>query len=215
MKTNCGVTVSTSAKSEGYDNLPLSSELDFLISDFQLSNSQVMVVQQDEDPKSYDDIERFPNKEQWYKSVESELQSLKKNKTWILVERPPNKNIVGCRYTFRVKRNENGEVTRLKARLVAQGFSQKQGVDFTETFAPVAKMISLRILLSIAVNYNMEIEQADAVSAFLQADLNEEIYMKVPQGISYTGDKVCKLLKSLYGLKQAPRCWKKATQPPP
>ena len=166
-----------------------------------------MVVQDPNEPQNYSDIKNFADKEKWYRAVGKELQALKQNKTWVLVDRPPNRNIVGCRYTFRLKRNKSGEVSRYKARLVAQGFSQQEGTDYNETFAPVAKMSSLRILLSIAVKYDLIVEQIDAVSAFLQANLEEEIYTKVPDGISYTGDKVCKLLKSLYGLKQSPRCW--------
>lgn len=202
-RTNYGITVSNSSGYD-YENVPQSSELDFLITEYQLANPTVMLVQNDDEPKSYDDIANFPDKEKWYQAVEKELQALKTNKTWVLVDRPPNRNIVGCRYTFKLKRNKNGEVSRYKARLVAQGFSQEPGVDFGETFAPVAKMLSLRIILAIAVKYNLIVEQADAVSAFLQANLEEEIFMRTPQGIECSDGKVCKLLKSLYGLKQSP-----------
>lgn len=160
-------------------------------------------------PKNYSDIKNLPDSEKWYQAVVKELNALKRNKTWVLVDRPKNRNIVGSRFIFKIKRNKNGEVTKYKARLVAQGFSQEYGTDYTETFAPVAKMGSLRIILAIAVKYDLLIEQIDVVSAFLQSELEEEIYMKVPEGITFSGDKVCKLLRSLYGLKQSPRCWNK------
>ena len=120
-------------------------------------------------------------------------QALKHNQTWKLVEKPRNKNIVGCKFIFRIKRDKNGEVLKYKARLVAQGFSQRFGTDFTETFAPVGKMLSFRIFIAFAVKYDLLMEQIDVVSAFLQSDLEEEIYMRVPQGIQFSGDKVCLL----------------------
>ena len=92
-------------------------------------------------PLNYDDIKNKPNSDKWYQAVTDELQALKRNQTWKLVEKPKNKNIVGCKFIFRIKRDKNGEVFKHKARLVAQGFSQRFGTDFTETFAPVGKML--------------------------------------------------------------------------
>jgi hypothetical protein len=182
-------------------------ELDGLVSNYENNNATIMLVDDLNVPKNYQDIKNCSDSEKWYKAVEIELNALKRNKTWVLVDRPKNRNIVGSRFTFKIKRNKNGEVAKYKARLVAQGFSQEYGTDYKETFAPVAKMASLRILLAIAVKFDLLIEQVDAITAFLQSELDEEIYMKVPEGITYSGDKVCKLLRSLYGLKQSPRCW--------
>jgi hypothetical protein len=187
----------------------LDNELNILISNYETNDATVMLVDDSDVPKNYSDIKNFPNSEKWYQAAITELNALKRNKTWVLVDRPKDRNIVGSRFIFKIKCNKNGEVTKYKARLVAQGFSQEYGTDYTETFAPVAKMASLRIILSIAVKYDLLIEQIDVVSAFLQSELEEEIYMKVPEGIMFSGDKVCKLLRSLYGLKQSPRCWNK------
>jgi hypothetical protein len=161
-------------------------------------------------PANYAEIKNTINSDKWFQAVNVELNSLKQNKTWILVDRPKNKNIVGCKWVFRIKRNNKNEIEKYKARLVAQGFSQKYGSDYSETFAPVAKMTSFRILMSIAVQYDLLVEQCDVQTAYLHSELEEEIYMRVPEGITYSGDKVCLLKKSLYGLKQSSRCWNKS-----
>ncbi|RWS19579.1 Retrovirus-related Pol polyprotein from transposon TNT 1-94-like protein, partial [Leptotrombidium deliense] len=132
------------------------------------------------------------------------MDSLKKNKTWNLVERPVDRNVVKNRWVFRTKKNSDGSVARFKARLVAKG---KKGIDFEETFAPVIKMNSVRTILAIAAHEDMELVQFDVKTAFLHGDLKEEIYMEQPQGFSDGSSRVCRLQKSLYGLKQAPRCW--------
>lgn len=174
-------------------------------------NAKVMILlDSDTDtPLTYKDIPNMPNPEMWYKAHAEELHSLKKNKTWRLVNRPENCNIVGSKTIYRSKKDKNGKIIKAKARIVAQGFSQKSGIDFDETFAPVAKMNSFKILMAIAVKFDLIVEQIDAKSAFLQSELNENIYMEPPDGIQFDGDKVCLLLKSIYGLKQSPRQWNK------
>ncbi|VVA38623.1 Hypothetical predicted protein, partial [Prunus dulcis] len=120
-----------------------------------------------------------------------------------------HKNIVGCRWVYRIKKNSDGTLARYKARLVAQGFSQAPGLDFSETFSPVVRHTTVRLILSIAAMNRWSLRQLDVKNAFLHGDLEEEVYMRQPQGfedpkhLSY----VCKLRKSLYGLKQAPRAW--------
>ena len=151
------------------------------------------------------------NLKQWLKATQNEFNSLKQNQTWDLVDLPPEKNIVGSKWVFKNKRGPDGKIDRYKARLVAQGYSQQHGVDYDEVFAPVAKYSSIRSVLAIANQLNLEIHQMDVKTAFLNGDLEEEIFMKQPDGFidKDRPNMVCKLQKSLYGLKQSARCWNK------
>ena len=115
--------------------------------------------------------------------------------------------IVSCKWVFRHKKNAIGKIVQLKARLCARGFTQIPGIDYFDTYAPVAKLASIRILFAIAAIFDLEIQQMDVVMAFLAGYLTEEIYMEQPEGFERGDDIVCKLVKSLYGLKQAPRVW--------
>lgn len=146
---------------------------------------------------------------QWKKATDSEYDSLINNGTWELVPPPNNKNIVGSRWVFKVKHNSDGTVNRFKARLVAQGYSQSEGIDYQEVFSPVVRNTTIRSLLAVANIYNWEIHQMDVHTAFLQGELQDEIYMKQPSGYvdKDRPEFVCKLKKSIYGLKQAARCW--------
>ena len=116
---------------------------------------------------------------------------------------------VGCKWVFTVKCRADGSVERYKASLVAKGFTQTHGIDYQETFAPVAKVNSIHVLLSLAVNSNWPLHQLDIKNAFLNGDLEEEVFMELPPGFGGNFDKkkVCRLKKSLYGLKQSPRAW--------
>jgi len=145
----------------------------------------------------------------WKAAMEEEMHALQKNKTWELVPLPKGKRAVGCKWVFTVKQNPKGEVDRYKARLVAKGYSQTYGIDYDETFAPVAKMGTVRTLISCAVNFGWPLHQMDVKNAFLHGDLQEEVYMEIPPGFAnnQTAGKVCRLKKSLYGLKQSPRAW--------
>ena len=148
----------------------------------------------------------------WRKATDSEFHSLIENDTWELVPLPDNRNIVGSRWVFKVKRDENGEIQRYKARLVAQGYSQAEGVDYHEVFSPVIRNTTVRSLLALANAKDWEVHQMDVKTAFLQGNLNEEIYMQQPEGYisKKHPDYVCKLRKSIYGLKQSARCWNNA-----
>nr|AFP55546.1 gag-pol polyprotein [Rosa rugosa] len=147
--------------------------------------------------------------EKWMKAMTVEMDALEKNCTWELVSLPQGKKTVGCRWVYTVKHNSDGSVDRYKARLVAKGYTQKYGVDYDETFAPVAKINTIRVLLSLAANLDWPLQQFDVKNAFLHGDLHEEVYMDLPPGYgTSTGEQVvCKLKKSLYGLKQSPRAW--------
>ena len=122
------------------------------------------------------------------------MSALEKNKTWEIVEKPKGENIVDCKWIFTLKYKANGSLERHKARLVAKWYAQTYGVDYQETFAPIAKMNTVRILLSLATHYNWQLLQYDVKNAFLYGDLDEEIYMNIPPGFERnTGNKVCKL----------------------
>ena len=147
-------------------------------------------------------------KREWKDAMRQEMSALEKNKTWEIVERPKGKNIVDCMWIFTLIYKVGGSLERHKARLVTKGYTQTYGVDYQETFAPVAKMNTVRILLSLAAHYNWQLLQYDVKNAFLHDDLDEEIYMNIPPGFEGNiGNKVCKLKKALYGLKQSPRAW--------
>ncbi|XP_020268393.1 uncharacterized protein LOC109843843 [Asparagus officinalis] len=141
--------------------------------------------------------------------MHEELGALKKNRTWELVKLPKGKRAVGCKWVFTVKQNPDGHVKRYKARLVAKGYSQTYDIDYDETFAPVVKMSTVRILISLAVNGGWKLHQLDVKNAFLHGDLVEDVYMKIPSGFDtdQTVGKVCRLKKSLYGLKRSLRAW--------
>ena len=127
----------------------------------------------------------------------------------MLTTLPAGKKAVSCKWIFTVKQNPEGKVERYKARLVARGYSQTYGIDYDETFAPVAKMNTVRVLVSCAANFGWKLHQLDVKNAFLHGDLKEEVYMEIPPGFGteQTTGKVCRLKKSLYGLKQSPRAW--------
>lgn len=165
-----------------------------------------------DEPITIDEALNGPNAKEWSIATKSEIDSLKQNKTWDLVDPPNDKNIVGCKWVFKHKRDENGDIQRFKARLVAQGYSQKPGIDYDEVFAPVARYNSIRSILAIVNEFDLELHQMDVKTAFLHGELDEEIYMAQPEGFvdENNPEKVCKLRKSLYGLKQAARCWNQA-----
>ena len=141
--------------------------------------------------------------------MHEELNQFKRNEVWNLVPRLDGINVIGTKWVFKNKSDESGTVTRNKARLVAQGYTQVEGVDFDETFAPVARLESIRLLLGVACLLKFRLYQMDVKSAFLNGYLNEEVYVKQPKGFvdPHHPEHVYKLRKALYGLKQAPRAW--------
>ncbi|KAJ0855589.1 putative RNA-directed DNA polymerase [Helianthus annuus] len=163
------------------------------------------------EPSSYSEAIKDPR---WIEAMNKEMEALYKNETWVLCELPKDRESIGCRWVYKIKYKANGEVERFKARLVAKGYSQREGVDFGETFSPVVKMVTIRCVLSLAVQNSWSIFQLDVNNAFLYGSISEDVYMSLPPGyFSENETKVCKLVKSLYGLKQAPRKWnEKLTQ---
>jgi transposase InsO family protein len=146
----------------------------------------------------------------WRQAMELEMKALHHNGTWELVPLPPDKKTVGCKWVYTVKFHPDGLVERLKARLVAKGYTQTYGIDYDDTFSPVAKISSVRVLISLATNLDWPLFQLDVKNAFLHGDLCEEVYMEQPPGFVAQGESqgyVCKLRKALYGLKQSPRAW--------
>jgi Reverse transcriptase (RNA-dependent DNA polymerase) len=143
--------------------------------------------------------------------MKDEMKSLQENDTYELVQLPKGRKALRNKWVFKLKRDGNGELMKYKARLVVKGFGQKQGIDFEEIFSPVVKMTSIRVVLGLVADLDLELEQLDVKIAFLHGDLEEEIYMVQPEGFEVKGkyNMVCKLKKSLYGLKQAPRQWYK------
>jgi hypothetical protein len=162
-----------------------------------------------DDPLNLCDAMRSEDASKWEASMQEEYGSLMANGTWELVPLPKDRKSVGCKWVFRTKRDASGHIVRHKARLVAKGYSQVEGVDFNETFAPIAKFTTIRCMLAIGAAMDLEIHQMDVKTAFLNGELEEDIYMDQPQGFMQDGKEhlVCKLKKSLYGLKQSPRAW--------
>ena len=140
--------------------------------------------------------------------MHEEIQALEANSTWTLVPLPPDKHCIGCRWVYKVKYKVDGSVDRYKAQLVAKGYTQQARIDFSDTFSPVAKLTTMRVLLCVAAARNWCLLQLDVNNAFLNGDLFEEVYMELPKGYKSSNPSlVCKLNKSLYGLKQASRQW--------
>ena len=162
-----------------------------------------------QEPHTVEEALSTPEKAHWVKAMEKEMKSLQENRVWDLVELPRSRKPVGSKWVFKVKSDEDGNVERYKARLVAQGFTQKFGADYDETFCPVVRLESIRTLIALSVQHGLQLHQVDVTTAFLNGKLEEEVFMKQPEGFVAKGQDhlVCQLKKSLYGLKQSPRCW--------
>lgn len=154
-------------------------------------------------------VEEALTDERWVAAMDNEHSALIKNKTWHLVPPPKGRNVIGCKWVYKIKRRADGSVDHYKARLVAKGFKQRYGIDYEETFSPVVKAATIRLILSVAVSKGWSLRQLDMQNAFLHGMLEEEVYMHQPPGYkdSRYPNYVCKLDKALYGLKQAPHAW--------
>ena len=161
-----------------------------------------------DEPRSFQKALQSPYASEWKCAMDKEYNSLLKNGTWDLVPRPEGVNVVGNRWVYKVKRKGDGSIDKFKARLCAQGFTQTKGVDYSEVFSPVARYQTIRSLLALGNAHDLEIHQMDVCTAFLNGDLDFDVYMEQPYGYTNNDSRyVCKLKKGLYGLKQAARCW--------
>ncbi|PRQ42655.1 putative RNA-directed DNA polymerase [Rosa chinensis] len=180
------------------------------VSTHRLSESYALTVNQLSTVAIPRTVQEALDDPKWRIAMNEEMEALQKNDTWEIAPLPQGKKTIGCRWIYTVKLKADGSIDRYKARLVAKGYTQKYGVDYQETFAPVAKINTIRILMSLAATYDWPLQQYDVKNAFLHGDLEEEVYMDMPPGsqckLSEVG-KVCRLRKSLYGLKQSPRAW--------
>jgi hypothetical protein len=159
-----------------------------------------------EDPISFNEA---CEEEKWKQAMDEEIKAIEKNKTWELTNLPAHKNPIGVKWVYKTKKNADGSINKYKARLVAKGYKQKEGEDYSEVFAPVSRLDTIRLIISLAAQNNWEIFQMDVKSAFLNGVLQEEVYLEQPPGYVKKGEenKVYKLKKALYGLKQSPRAW--------
>ena len=158
------------------------------------------------EPKKVEEALSDPD---WVIAMQDELNQFEYQEVWKLVPRPDDKSVIGCRWVFRNKLDEDGIVVRNKARLVAKGYSQAEGIDYDETYAPVARLEAIRMFLAFAAHSNFKVYQMDVKSAFLNGELDEEVYLEQPPGFENPEfpDFVYLLFKAIYGLKQAPRKW--------
>ncbi|KAG2773013.1 Copia protein [Phytophthora cactorum] len=163
----------------------------------------------DDAPTTYTQAMKSNEASEWVKAMNAELHAHTDYGSWTLIRRNPDARPIGCRWVFAKKRDQHGRVVRYKARLVAKGFKQKFGVDFFETYSPVANMNSIRVVLSVVVAKTYVTEQLDVDTAFLNSDLKERVYMEVPYGIKNAENMMCQLNKAIYGLKQATSAWYK------
>ncbi|GJV84746.1 ribonuclease H-like domain-containing protein [Tanacetum coccineum] len=156
------------------------------------------------EPTSYFEAVKNPN---WIEAMNNEIEALNRNNTWTVCDLPEGRKAIGSKWLWKIKYKSSGEIKRYKARVMAKGFSQREGFDYLETFSHVVKMSTVRCMLNVAISNGWDLFQLDINNAFLYGDLSEDVYMTLPPGFDTYKSKVCKLNKSLYGLKQAPRKW--------
>ena len=161
-----------------------------------------------DDPKTFKQAMKSPESEKWVEACAAEVASLVENKVFEVVDRPAHP-VITSKWVFKRKRGLSGEVEKYKARLVARGFMQAEGIDYTETYSPTVRFESIRLMLAAAASEGMHMEQLDVTTAFLYANLEEEVYLEIPEGMfgEEMPGKVLRLFKALYGLKQSPRMW--------
>ena len=169
------------------------------------------MVQDLPEPKNLEEALSGPESEEWSEAIKREMEAMQENEVWELVKKPENCNLIKSKWIFKRKLGADGNIASYKARLVAQGYSQKFGVDYQDTFSPVVRFESIRTILCVSTKLDLQVHQMDVSSAFLNGHLEENLYMQQPKGFIKNGnDYVCHLKKSIYGLKQSSKCWNKS-----
>jgi Reverse transcriptase (RNA-dependent DNA polymerase) len=161
-------------------------------------------IEKGSEPKNFEEAKL---NDSWATAMDEELNALKSNQTWELIKLPNGAKIVGCHWIYKIKYKSDGTIERYKVWLVAKGYAQTFSIDYNETFAPVAKMNSIRTLMSVATNYDWSLYQMDVKNIFLHGDLEEEVYMDPSHGLSIENGLVCRFKKAIYGLKQSSCAW--------
>ncbi|KAK4382121.1 Retrovirus-related Pol polyprotein from transposon TNT 1-94 [Sesamum angolense] len=201
--TNVGVNPNSASLTHEESDIPRRSKRARVVKDF---GSDFVTYNIEDDPVTFKDAMASLEAKQWKEAVKSEMDSIVSNGTWVLVDLPPGCTTIGCKWIFKKKLKPDGSIDKFKARLVAKGFKQKEGIDYFDTYSPVARLTTIQVLIALASVYNLSIHQMDVKTAFLYGELEEEIYMDQPEGFVAHGNerKVCKLVKSLYGLNKHP-----------
>lgn len=183
---------------------PLSNYIDY--SNLSDSHRQyALTISTLQEPATY---KQAIKSKEWIDAMQAELHALDLNDTWDIVTLPPGKKSIGCKWVYKIKLKSDGSLERYKARLVARGFTQTEGIDYFDTFSPVAKVTTIILLLALSTVNNWHLQQLDVQNTFLHGQLDEEVYMDLPPGLPTTQpNQVCRLKKSLYGLKQSSRQW--------
>lgn len=184
---------------------------------FVVGSQSLFTVEVKSDPKTLAEAMSCKDSRNWRLAIDHEYRSLAKKKTWSLVRRldlPRGTKVLTGKLVLRTKRGKEGEILKFKARWVVRGFEQEYGRDYTQTYAGVCRNTTWKIVLALATRFDLEVEQMDAVTAFLNSDADDDIYVEIPPGwvepgMKSTNQFVCKLEKALYGLKQAPRLWQR------
>jgi hypothetical protein len=160
-----------------------------------------------DDPASYKEAIKSKNSLKWHEAMEEELRSMSSNDVWDLVKISDGAKRVGCKWIYKMKYDSKGKIKRFNTRLVAKGFTQREGIDYKETFSSISKKDSFRIVMALVAHYDLELHQMDVKIVFLNNDLQENVYMAQPEGFAIEGKEHmrCRLKKSIYGLKQASR----------
>jgi hypothetical protein len=175
--------------------------------DYEIYTSEEIHIEGD--PTSYEEAMRSPHSSKWREDIEDEMRSMSVNQVWKLEETPKRAKTIGCKWVYKIKCDSKGNIDRFKSRLVAKGFTQREGIDYNETFSPVSSKDSFRIIMALEAHYDLELHQINVKTDFLNGDLYENIYMTQPKGfvVDRKENLGCHLTKSIYGLKQASRQW--------
>ena len=190
-------------------NLDVVTVREFPIVALRLRGEAFMIAHDKEKPKTIQHAISGPKSKEWFEAMKEEMNSMESNRVWDLVDLPPSHKTIGNKWVLKIKHKANGTIDRYKAQLVAKGYTQQKGIDYEETFSPVVRLTSIRLILAIVARMDLKLHQMDVKTVFLNRKLDEEIYMDQPLGFELKGQerKVCKLKTSIYGLKQALRQW--------